>query len=76
MGGEGLRYGRSVCEVWVDRWVEGEGKGGCMGLALSWNKTKRLKFASSFTSPEKENYLFYIYEVITWEKILKRGTNQ
>ena len=21
MGGEGLRYGRSVCEVWVDRWV-------------------------------------------------------
>ena len=41
MGGEGLRYGRSVCEVWVDRWavcevyevwadrwVEGEGKGG------------------------------------------------
>jgi hypothetical protein len=21
VGGEGLRYGRSVCEVWVDRWV-------------------------------------------------------
>jgi hypothetical protein len=51
VGGDGLRYGWSVCEVWVDRWVEvwvdrwvevwvdrwaeGEGKGGCMGLALS-----------------------------------------
>jgi hypothetical protein len=22
----------------------------------------------SFASPEKENYFFYIYDVITWEK--------
>ena len=25
----------------------------------------------SFASPEKEKYLFYIYDVITWEKKLK-----
>ena len=24
----GVRYGRAVCEVWMDRWAEGEGKGG------------------------------------------------
>ncbi len=23
----GVRYGWPVCEVWADRWVEGEGKG-------------------------------------------------
>ena len=26
------------------------------------------KITLSFASPEKENYLFYIYEVITWGK--------
>ena len=31
------------------------------------------KITLSFASPEKENYLFYIYEVITWEKIYKRS---
>jgi len=30
----------------------------------------------SFVSPEKEKYFLFIYEVITWEKILKRGTIQ
>ena len=34
----------------------------------SLSKIKRLKFASSFTSPEKEKYFLFIYEVITWEK--------
>jgi len=28
----------------------------------------------SFASPEKEKYFLFIYEVITWEKILKRAT--
>ena len=29
MGGKGVRYGfKVVCEVWVDRRAEGEGKGG------------------------------------------------
>jgi hypothetical protein len=35
-------------------------------------KKKGGKIALSFASPEKENYYFYIYDVITWEKILKR----
>jgi len=30
----------------------------------------------SFASPEKEKYFLFIYEVITWEKILKRATMQ
>ena len=47
----------------------GEGK----GLALLWSKIKKLKIALSFSSPEKENYLLYIYEVITWEKFHKRA---
>ena len=29
----------------------------------------------SFASPEKEKYFLFIYEVITWEKILKRASN-
>ena len=32
-------------------------------------KNKRRKFASSFTSPEKEKYIFFIY-VITWENFI------
>ncbi len=34
-----------VCEVWADRWVEGEGKGGVLGPLLMKQKQK-LKFAS------------------------------
>jgi len=34
------------------------------------------KNALSFASPEKEKYFLFIYEVITWEKILKRATIQ
>ena len=33
------------------------------------------KITLSFASPEKEKYLFYIYEVITWEKFHKRAAN-
>jgi len=33
---------------------------------------KKLKNAPSFASPGKENYYFYIYDVITWEKIKKK----
>jgi hypothetical protein len=29
---------------------------------------KKRKITLSFTSPEKEKYFFYIYDVITWEK--------
>ena len=32
---------------------------GSIGLALLYSKKKQLKFASSFTSPEKQNYYFY-----------------
>jgi hypothetical protein len=32
----------------------------------------RAKIALSFASPEKEKYFLFIYEVITWGKILKR----
>jgi hypothetical protein len=31
--------------------------------------------ALSFASPEKEKYFLFIYQVITWEKILKRSRN-
>ncbi len=34
LGLGGRRDGWVVYEVWVDRWVEGEGKGGGAGLAL------------------------------------------
>ena len=32
------------------------------------------KIALSFASPEKEKYYYFIYDVITWEKILKRSS--
>ncbi len=57
-----------VCEVWADRWVEGEGKGGVKGLSSraevrekvrreyrfsSFMKQKKKgNFTSSFTSPD------------------------
>ena len=31
------------------------------------------KITLSFASPEKEKYLFYIYEVITWENFHKEA---
>ena len=32
------------------------------------------KIALSFASPEKEKYYYFIYDVITWEKNLKRSS--
>ena len=40
-------------------------RGGCGFRSLM--KQKKGKFALSFASPEKES-IFFIYEVITWEK--------
>ena len=42
------------------------------GLALLWSKIKKLKFASSFTSPEKENY-FFIFMLWLWSKKFING---
>jgi hypothetical protein len=39
-------------------------------------QNKKLKFASSFTSPEKENYFLNICDVITWEKEKKSSAIQ
>jgi hypothetical protein len=40
------------CEVWADRWVEGEGKGGLKVYEAYEVKNKREKLF--FASPEKE----------------------
>ena len=45
------------------------------GLALLWSKIKKLKFASSFTLSEKENYFFYICDVITSPEKEKSSAN-
>ncbi len=47
--------------------VGGRGQGGSMGSETYEVKTKREKKLRPFTSPEKEEYLFYIYEVLTLE---------
>ncbi len=50
-----------VCEVWADRWVEGEGKGGVKGLSSRAEVREKVRgeyrqgkgnFTSSFTSPD------------------------
>jgi len=33
------------------------------------------KITLSFASPEKENLYIYIYDVITWEKFVKRSVH-
>ncbi len=45
MVAEGWVDGWAVCEVWADRWVEGEGKGGVKGPLLMKQK-KKAKIAS------------------------------
>jgi hypothetical protein len=42
---------------------------------MPMKQKKKLKFASSFTSPEKEIYYLFICDVITWGKILKLSSN-
>jgi len=66
--------GWSVCEVWVEGWIEGGSKGfefarrmrekvrGEYRLSSLMKQKKRGKIALSFTSPEKENYLFIIFK--------------
>jgi hypothetical protein len=49
----------AVCEVWVDRCVEEEAKGGVKGPLLMKQK-KRGKITLSFTSPEKEFVFLYL----------------
>ncbi len=60
---------------WVDGWAEGEGKGGVWGYEAYEVKNKKGKITLSFTSPEKEKHLFYIYDVIVKQTIYKRSTN-
>ncbi len=55
-----------------EKWLQG----GSIGLALVWSKIKKLKFALSFASPEKEKYFLFIYEVITWGKRKKSSAIQ
>jgi hypothetical protein len=43
------------------------------GFSSLMKQKKRGKIALSFASPEKE-FFIYIYDVITWEEILKRAT--
>ena len=69
MGGEGLRYGRSVCEVWVDRWVRygwiggwREKVRGVYGFSSLMKQKIKAKNCAVF-SPEKEKYFLFIYEV-------------
>jgi hypothetical protein len=41
---------------------------GVYGFSSLMKQKKKLKITLSFASPEEENYFFYIYDVITWEK--------
>ena len=60
---------------WRDGWAgERRGQGGSIGLALLLSKKKKRKITLSFTSPEKEKYIFYIYEVFTSPEKAKRST--
>ena len=51
------------------------GRGGCGFSSLMKQNIKGKNCALSFASPEKEKYFLFIYQVITWEKILKRSRN-
>jgi hypothetical protein len=41
-------------------------------VCMKLTKKKGGEIALSFASPEKEKYHYFIYDVITWEKFLKR----
>jgi hypothetical protein len=60
MGGRCVRYG----------WIGGQREKvrEVYGFSSLVKQIKKGKIALSFASPEKENYFFYIYAVITWEK--------
>jgi hypothetical protein len=61
----GWRDGRAVCEVWVDRWAEGEGKG-VYGFSSLVKQNKKGKNCAVFCFAGKRKFFFYIYAVITW----------
>ena len=54
---------RVMINLWFEKWTQG----GSIGLALLWSKIKKLKFASSFASPEKKNY-YFIFTLWLWSK--------
>ena len=62
-----------VCEEWADRWAEREDKG---GVRESLSREVQRKITLSFTSPKKEKYFIYIYDVITWGKREKSSATQ
>jgi hypothetical protein len=49
----GWRDGWAVCEVWVDRWVEGEGKGGVKGPLLMKKKKGGGNYAVFYFTGER-----------------------
>jgi hypothetical protein len=59
---------RVMINLWFEKWTQG----GSIGLALLWSKTKKLKFASSFASPEKKNY-YFIFTLWLWSKKFING---
>jgi hypothetical protein len=47
---EALRARWVVCEVWADRWVEGEGKGGVKGLSSRAEVREKVRGEYRFSS--------------------------
>ena len=47
--------GWPVCEVWVDRWVEGEGKGGVWGLSSRAGVRDKVRGENRLSSLMKQN---------------------
>ncbi len=72
-----------VCEVWADRWVEGEGKGGVKGLSSRAQVRDKVRGEYRFSSLMKQKIkakncavfcfagkrkIFFFYEVIMGKK--------
>jgi len=53
---DGWRDGWAVCEVWVDRWVEGEGKGEYRAVTSEAKKKGKICFVIYIG----ERFLFYL----------------
>ncbi len=75
-----------VCEVWVDRWAEGEGKGGVKGLSSRAEVRDKVRGEYRVSSLVKQNkkakicfviyiagffFNFFCYEVIVKQKSKK-----
>jgi hypothetical protein len=78
------------CEVWADRWVEGEGKGGSIGFEFARGMSEKVRGEYSqplLMKPKKrgkicfvihiagERFFFIIYAVIVKHFFCKRSTN-